>query len=103
MHIVTITTTTPTGELLHQDTLTTTGSHAEALDLAAHHAAATTIDIHADDPYKHHAHLIALGDELDRSRSGGHAEMSGEFPRDRGSRLWDRLVGASLPSTRPTR
>ncbi|MCT2299856.1 hypothetical protein M3G04_02905 [Dietzia cinnamea] len=63
MHIVTITTTTPTGELLHQDTLTTTGSHAEALDLAAHHAAAATIDIHADDPYKHHAHLIALGDE----------------------------------------
>ncbi len=40
---------------------------------------------------------------LDRSRSGGHPEMSGEFPQDRGSGLWDLLVGASLPSTRPTR
>jgi hypothetical protein len=63
MHIVTITTTTPTGQLLHQDTLATTGSHAEALDLAAHHAAATTIDIHAANTGQHHAHLIALGDE----------------------------------------
>ena len=40
---------------------------------------------------------------MDRSRSGGHPEMSGEFPQDRGSGLWDLLVGASLPSTRPTR
>ena len=40
---------------------------------------------------------------VDRSRSGGHPGMSGEFPRDGGSGLWDRLVGASLPSTRPTR
>ncbi|MEV8195612.1 ATP-binding protein, partial [Rhodococcus pyridinivorans] len=32
---------------------------------------------------------------MDRSRSGGHPEMSGEFPQDRGSGLWDLLVGAS--------
>ena len=43
------------------------------------------------------------GQGMDRSRSGGHPEMSGEFPQDRGSGLWDLLVGASLPSTRPTR
>lgn len=63
MHIITITTTTPAGELLDQQALTTTGNLDEALDLAAHHAAATTIDIHAENPYQHHAHLIALGDE----------------------------------------
>ena len=63
MHIVTIATTTPTGELLTQQTLTTAGNLAEALDLAAHHVTATTVDIHAHDPYQHHAHLIALGDE----------------------------------------
>ena len=44
MHIVTVATTAPTGELLHHHTL-------------------TTVDIHADNPYQHHAHLIALGDE----------------------------------------
>lgn len=63
MHIITITTTAPTGELLAQQTLTTAGDLTEALDLAAHHASASTIDIHAHDPYQHHAHLIALGDE----------------------------------------
>lgn len=63
MHIIAITTTTPTGELLAQQTLATAGDLAEALDLAAHQAAATTIDIHAANPYQHHAHLIALGDE----------------------------------------
>lgn len=63
MHIITITTTTPTGELLVQQTLTTAGNLAEALDLASSQASASTIDIHAVDPYKHHAHLIALGDE----------------------------------------
>lgn len=63
MHIITITTTTPSGELLAQQTLTTAGDLTEALDLAAHQAAASTIDIHADNPYQHHAHLIALGDE----------------------------------------
>lgn len=63
MHIITIATTAPTGELLHIQTLTTAGNLTEALDLAAHHAAATTIDIHADNPYQHHAHLIALSDE----------------------------------------
>lgn len=47
------------------------------------------------------AHGSAL--TVDRSRLGGHSEMSGEFPRDGGSGLWDRLVGTSLPSTRPTR
>ena len=59
MHIITIATTTPAGELLHHHTLTTAGTRHEALNLAAHHAAATTIDIHADNPYQHHAHLIA--------------------------------------------
>ena len=63
MHIVTIATTTPAGELLDQQTLITAGNLDEALDLAAHHAAATTIDIHAENPYQHHAHLIALADE----------------------------------------
>lgn len=63
MHIITITTTAPTGELLTQQTLTTAGDLTEALDLAAHHASASTIDIHAHDPYQHHAHIIALGDE----------------------------------------
>lgn len=63
MHIITVATTAPTGELLHHHTLTTAGNLTEALDLAAHHAATTTVDIHADNPYQHHAHLIALGDE----------------------------------------
>lgn len=63
MHIIAITTTTPTGEILHHQTHTTAGNRDEALALAAHQAAATTIDIHAANTGQHHAHLIALGDE----------------------------------------
>lgn len=63
MHIVTITTTTPAGEILHQETVTTVGNHDEALTQAAQRAPATSVEIHADDPYQHHAHLIAVGDE----------------------------------------
>lgn len=63
MHIVTITTTTPAGQHLDHQALTTPGTRTEAIDLATNHARRVTIDIHASDPYQQHIHLIALGDE----------------------------------------
>lgn len=63
MHTVTITTTTPDGQLLGVDTVTTAGDRHEALAHAADLARRVTIDLHAADPHQHHAHLIALGDE----------------------------------------
>jgi hypothetical protein len=53
MHIVTITTTTPTGQLLHQDTLTTTG-HPRIMH--ARHAPHPSI---TRAPYPHHAPIYS--------------------------------------------
>ncbi len=63
MHIVTITTTTPHGEVLNLDAITTAGTDTDALDQAAHLAANTSVALHAEDPYQHHAHLISINDE----------------------------------------
>lgn len=63
MHTVTVTTTTPDGQILYLDTIVTTGPRAEALAAATALARRVTINIHAADPCQHHAHLIDLGDE----------------------------------------
>lgn len=63
MHTVTVTTTTPDGQLLALETIATAGDRSEALALAGDLARRATIDIHAADPHQPHAHLVALGDE----------------------------------------